>query len=161
MKNYTFVKRFDDGNTVKRDEQGNLSCGCKGWIFGEVRAKLRPRTCQHIEDVSGLKPLRPAKVFELTDLGEFLGYPLVPLNQVGHFIDATKVFDLFMRGYSRTKIRDCCPMIKHAHNKIDDVVRWVQTHGRFVLPADYYNGKGKLWYGWTSEKIAECFKPIV
>jgi hypothetical protein len=156
MKNYTLVKRFDDGYEVKRDEQGQLSCNCRGWIFGE-RSGLRPRTCQHLEQVNGLKSPRPAKVFELTDLGDCMGYPLIPLDQIGTYIDATKVYDLFVRGYSRTTITECCPIIKHSKNKIDDVVRWVQDHGRFVLPPDYYKS---MWYSWTPEKTKECFKSI-
>ena len=84
-----------------------------------------------------------------------MGYPLIPLNEIGTYIDATKVYDLFMLGYSRSTIKKCCPIVKHNRNKIDDVVRWVQTHGRFVLPPDYYKTMG---YSWTPEKISECWR---
>ena len=49
-KDYTVVGRFpssssDKEYTVKRDEEGNLSCDCPAWVF----KKQGSRTCKHLK----------------------------------------------------------------------------------------------------------------
>ena len=49
-KTYTEVARFpssssDKEYTVKRDEDGNLSCDCPAWVFKKQRA----RSCKHLK----------------------------------------------------------------------------------------------------------------
>lgn len=52
MKTYTEVAQFPSSNysktyTVKRDEEGALSCDCPAWTFKKQAA----RTCKHVQQV--------------------------------------------------------------------------------------------------------------
>jgi len=60
MKQYTLVKEFPSRSSnavykVVRDELGNLSCDCRGWIFSGAK-----RECRHTREVGGVAPMTPA-----------------------------------------------------------------------------------------------------